>query len=331
MLEPIVIVCAADDNYSMPLAATLQSAIANLKTDVLQQADVYLRKVTIFVIDGGISRANKRKILQSIPSQDICLSWLHPQKNLFKNVPTSQSITIAAYYRLLIPALLPKQFKKAIYLDSDLIVRGNLARLWNIDIENNYVLAVQDIGAPYVSSSRGLVNYQMLGIPGDSKYFNSGVLVMNLQKWREDCISQKVLEYLNQNKEHVRWHDQDGLNAILAGQWGELDPRWNQLPYIFKYSSWKESSLSEDVYYALRDDPYIVHFSTRDKPWRENCHHPYKNLFFQNLDMELWAEWSSQQEAKKRTNSWQNVVYNTYARFKRLVKRLIYRLDFVDD
>ena len=313
--EPIVLVCAADDNYSMPLAATLHSAIVNLKSD---------RNMTLFVIDGGISRANKRKILQTIRSPRVSLSWLQPKKALFKNVPTSQSITIAAYYRLVIPAILPQHLTKAIYLDSDLIVRGNLEELWNIDIEENYLLAVQDMGTPYVSSSRGLMNYEMLGIPADYKYFNSGVLVMNLKKWREDSISKKVFEYLDQNKEYVRWHDQDGLNAILAGKWGELDPRWNQLPYIFRYSSWSESYFPEDVYNGLIHDPHIVHFSTRDKPWKGDCNHPQKDLFFENIDMKIWSEWSDQQDAKKRMNHFKAVLLTPYTRFKQLLKGFIY-------
>ncbi|MEC4815694.1 MAG: glycosyltransferase family 8 protein [Scytonema sp. PMC 1069.18] len=313
--EPIVLVCAADDNYSMPLAATLHSAIVNVKST---------QNIALFVIDGGISRTNKRKILQAIPSQGVTFRWLKPKKSLFKNMQTSQSITIAAYYRLLIPHLLPNSFTKAIYLDSDLIVRGNLEELWNIDIGENYLLAAQDMGAPYVSSSRGLINYQALGIPKDCKYFNSGVLVLNLKKWREDNMSDRVIEYLKQNKDYIRWHDQDGLNAVLAGKWGELDPRWNQMPYIFKFVSWQESPFNQEVYNALIHDPYIVHFSTREKPWKPNCNHPLRNLFFQHLDMEIWSDWYSQQEAKKKIHPLQRALNNRYTQLKQLIKKVIY-------
>ncbi|MHC5729689.1 MAG: glycosyltransferase family 8 protein, partial [Nostoc sp.] len=193
----------------------------------------------------------------------------------------SSTITTAAYYRLLIPQLLPKQFHKAIYIDSDVIVQGNIEGLWNIDIGEYYLLAAQDLGAPYVSSPRGLINYQELGISPESKYFNSGVLVMNLKKWREDQIFEKVIEYLTINKQYVRWHDQDALNAILAGKWGELEPGWNQMPYLFQYSSWQDSPFTEDVFNQLINNPDIIHFSSRDKPWQNSCKHPYKDLFFQ--------------------------------------------------
>ncbi|MHC5828967.1 MAG: glycosyltransferase family 8 protein, partial [Nostoc sp.] len=126
-------------------------------------------------------------------------------------------------------------------------------------------MAAQDLGAPYVSSPRGLINYQELGISPESKYFNSGVLVMNLKKWREDQIFEKVIEYLTINKQYVRWHDQDALNAILAGKWGELEPGWNQMPYLFQYSSWQDSPFTEDVFNQLINNPDIIHYSTRDK------------------------------------------------------------------
>jgi lipopolysaccharide biosynthesis glycosyltransferase len=70
------------------------------------------------------------------------------------------------------------------------------------------------MGTPLVSSPRGLMNYQELGIPADCKYLNSGVLMFSLKKWRQDNASQEVIKYPNDYKQYVRWFDQDGLNAV---------------------------------------------------------------------------------------------------------------------
>ncbi|PHM05919.1 glycosyltransferase [Nostoc sp. 'Peltigera malacea cyanobiont' DB3992] len=78
-------------------------------------------------------------------------------------------------------------------------------------------------------------------------------------------------------------HDQDALNAILAGKWGELEPGWNQMPYLFQYSSWQDSPFTEDVFNQLINNPDIIHFSTKDKPWHNSCNHPDKDLFFNTL------------------------------------------------
>ncbi|WP_234300704.1 glycosyltransferase [Sphaerospermopsis aphanizomenoides] len=89
--------------------------------------------------------------------------------------------------------------------------------------------------------------------------------------------------------------NQDGLNAILAGQWQEIHPSWNQLPRIYDYSSWQESPYPEDVYEELLHKPYIIHFISSPKPWcaglQAECKHPKKDLFFQYLDMTSWSGW----------------------------------------
>lgn len=282
-LQSIVLVCAADNNYAMPLAVTVRSALANLHSD---------RQIALFILDGGISKINKHKITRSIDSTQVDISWIRLDNAIFQNLPLYNHLTISSYYRVLIPEVLPKHFQKAIYLDSDMVVTGDLAELWNIDIGDNYVLAVQDDHQLYMSIADSWKTYQALGISPDSKYFNSGLLVMNLEKWRTDNIGRKVIEYIK--KENLT-NDQDGLNVVLAGKWGELHPQWNQMPKIYNYSSWKESPFTEDVYNKLLHQPYIVHYTTTPKPWcaglRHGCKHPKKDLFFHYLDMTDWSGW----------------------------------------
>ncbi|MEC4813806.1 MAG: glycosyltransferase family 8 protein, partial [Scytonema sp. PMC 1069.18] len=190
--------------------------------------------------------------------------------------------------------ILPKHFKKAIYLDSDMVVTGNLAELWDIDIQDNYILAVQDDIQLYVSMSDGLKNYKELGISPDYKYFNAGLLVINLEKWRAENIGKKVLEHVQKYRGIVR-DDQDGLNAILAGKWGELHPKWNQMPKIYDYASWEESPHAKDIYEELIHHPGIIHYTNTPKPWyaglKAECTHPKKSLFFHYLDMTAWSGW----------------------------------------
>lgn len=290
----IVVVCAADDNYAMPLAVTMRSVVENLKT---------YPKMTLFIIDGGIKEHNKHKILKSLNPDKCEIKWI-PQPEAtsgqfeeLKDVAplgkeTAQKhVKISTYYRLLIPELLPSQITKAIYLDTDLIIVGDLGELWDMDIGKNYLLATQDICTPYISSPSGLTNYRELGLSPNYKYLTPGVLVINLEKWRADEICAKSIDYLKQYREHVRWHDADVLNGVLAGKWGELDPRWNQMPYAYNFSSWKDTPFSEEVYNSLIHNPYIIHFSTAAKPWNSREQHPFKHLFFHYLDMTAWSGW----------------------------------------
>jgi lipopolysaccharide biosynthesis glycosyltransferase len=266
----------------MPLAVTIHSALVNLKNKP---------KIALFIIDGGISQRSKQRIIKSLDSQQVDVSWVQPNPGLIENLKVERHLTIVTYYRLLIPQVIPQHFKKAIYLDSDMVIKGDLEQLWNIDIGDNYVLAVQDDNQRYIRMSGGLRNYQELGINPDYKYFNAGLLVINLEKWRTDHIPLKVIEYLERNKDYVRDHDQDGLNGVLVGQWGELDPRWNQMPRIYAYSSWQDSPYDEALYSELLHNPHIIHFTTPPKPWQRGCEHPNTNLFFQYLDQTAWSGW----------------------------------------
>lgn len=283
--QPIILVCAADNNYAMPLAVTVRSALANLKSN---------RKIALFILDGGISKSNKKKIIKSLELEKIDISWIQIDDIELNNLQLSRHLTTTAYYRLLITKFLPPEIDKAIYLDTDMVVQGNLEDLWNIPLQDNYVLAVQDDVVLYISMSDGLRNYQDLGIDPDEKYFNSGLLVINLEKWRSENIGEKVIELIKENREYMK-NDQDGLNAILVGKWGEIHPRWNQMPRIYDYSSWQESPHTEDIYEELLHKPYIIHFTNSPKPWyaglKAECRHPKKDLFFQYLDMTDWSGW----------------------------------------
>ncbi|AKG20952.1 glycosyltransferase family 8 protein [Calothrix sp. 336/3] len=275
----IPVIFAADDKYAMPLAVTACSIFANLDSNT---------KLRIFIIDGGITEVNKQKIANSLDPQRCDIRWLSLPKKLPQGMKISGHISTAAYYRLLIPELLPDNYEKIIYLDCDLLLNRDIKQLWDIDIADNYILAVQEIRFPCINS--GLVNYKQLNIPGDWKYFNSGVLVINLKKWRSENITQKAIQYLEQHQEDIRFHDQDALNAILAGNWGELDPRWNQTPFIYEYKSWRESPFTEESFKNILNEPWIIHFASSFKPWNF-YQHIHKRLFYRYLDMTAWKGW----------------------------------------
>lgn len=283
--QPLVLACAADDNYAMPLAVTARSALANLQSD---------RPVALFILDGGISKTNKRKITRSLDSKQVEISWITLDNAQFTNLSSDRHVTIPTYYRLRLPQVLPPEFNKAIYLDTDMVVTGNLEELWNIDIGDNYVLAVQDDVQLYVSMSPSLQKCQGWEISPACKYFNAGLLVINMDKWRADNIGNRVIEFIRQNISYQP-NDQDALNAILAGRWGEIHPKWNQMPGVYDPAFKDRNPLPPEVYQELLHQPCIIHFTNTPKPWcaglQAECLHPKKDLFFHYLDMTAWAGW----------------------------------------
>jgi lipopolysaccharide biosynthesis glycosyltransferase len=291
--ESIIVVCSADDKYAMPLAVMARSAIENLNE---------YRNIVLYVIDGGISTENKEKIIKSLPAEKCKVVFLTAPSVLMRDlelahqycveeeIESNTHVSLATYYRLLIAELLPESCEKAIYLDCDLIIKRDLDHIWQIDIKEDYALAVPDIWINSVSAPDGLLNYKEIGLDANAKYFNAGVMIINIKKWKDDDIFSKSVDYFTKNKHHVRYHDQDILNALLSGKWSEIDPRWNVTPIIHYYSDWKESPFSEEIYNNLIQDPWIIHFASDLKPWNSRKTQLKEN-FFHYVDMTAWSGW----------------------------------------
>jgi lipopolysaccharide biosynthesis glycosyltransferase len=278
--QPLVIACGADDQYVQPLAVMLESALTNLSSD---------RGVDLYIIDGGIEPSHKRDLVSSWNRNSVSLHWLSPRESSFSGLPLWGRMPIATYYKLLIPEMLPATVHKAIWLDCDLVVTADLAWLWDNDLGGRHALAVQDPAVPFVSSRNGVADHEQLGIAREAKYFNAGVMLVDLDLWRQDHIPARVIEYLRVHRDSVVFWDQEGLNAVLAGNWGELDPRWNYSANIRRRRtragnggvSKKEPS----------NEPWIIHFTGNLKPWVYPGSSKSDAIYFRYLDATAWAGW----------------------------------------
>ncbi|MBU0615854.1 MAG: glycosyltransferase family 8 protein [Nanoarchaeota archaeon] len=278
----ITIVCAANENFALPLEVMIRSLLENSRR---------YERVSIYILQRDFSHKNRLKI--SACKANIIWIDIKHDNPLFNHLKVSDHITLESYYRLFIPDLLPKATDKVIYLDCDIIINDDIGKLWDTDIKDNYLMAVPEIQKDclYVSSQHGLKLYKELCIPEKTKLFNAGVLLINLKRWRQDNFAGKVIDYLVQEKEHVKLHDQDGLNAMAKGIWKELNPRWNLLTQIFEYSSWKTSPWSKRLYYRTLNNPAIIHYNHFAKPWHKNNFYYYNDLFYYYLDKTSWKGW----------------------------------------
>ena len=132
-------------------------------------------------------------------------------------------------------------------------------------------------------------NYRQLGLRPDAKYFNDGVLLIDVAGWRRIDLPAQLLACLAENREHVAWWDQYALNVVLAGRWRETDRRWNVGIHAFAFPSWEQSPFDAESLRELREDPWIIHFNSAAKPWRAKCEHPWRGEFFRYLDRTAWA------------------------------------------
>ncbi len=265
--HPLVLVCGADDGFAKPLAVTLYSALSNYRS----AADV-----KVYIVDGGISPANRSRIDGIVRNHVTTAEWIEPDLNPVRQLNVSERYPASVYLRLLLPSLLPPWIEKAIYLDSDLIIDEDIGELWKADVGRKAVLAAQDEGAPTVGSPWGLSNYRELGLHSSTKYFNSGVLVFNLRRWREQRIADRIIKYIAAHPHLMRFGEQDAMNAVLANDWGALDPKWNQL-----VSPWE----GHDGREYRRG---ILHFVSRFKPWNPDGAHWTNFIYDRYLKQSGW-------------------------------------------
>jgi lipopolysaccharide biosynthesis glycosyltransferase len=167
-------------------------------------------------------------------------------------------------------------------------VNADISSLWDVDISNKCLAAVMDQDLPNIKSA--IIGYEALGLSGEEVYFNGGVLLMNLKIWRQEKLADRIVGFMEAHPEYLQLCDQHGLNIILADRWEVLDHRWNRTMIFHYCNSWKDSPFDEATFIRLGQDPFIVHCTTRFKPWNA-YKHPDKKLFYRYVDMTAWRGW----------------------------------------
>jgi lipopolysaccharide biosynthesis glycosyltransferase len=249
----------------------LQSVFANLSSD---------RRLAVHVVDGGIEERHRLDLMRWWHPDRVSLRFLAAKPETLAGLPLWGRMSVATYYKLLITQLLPSAVSRAIWLDCDLVVTADLGRLWDTDLGGRHALAVQDHAVPFVSSPNGVSQYERLGLPADAGYFNAGVMLLDLGLLRRDEIPARAIEYLLQHRDTVVFWDQEALNAMLAGKWGALDPRWNHIPNP------RCARPSEG-----QDGNWIYHFAGNVKPWAYPSAFSSHALYYHYVDQTPWAGW----------------------------------------
>ncbi len=294
----IPVLCAADGRYVMPLAVTLLSAAQHLSPGW---------SLEVWLVDGGIPEASLAMLKETLAGWPVELHLVSPSGVKLDDLSISHHISRTAYLRLLADRWVPEGLSRVIYLDSDLVVQSCLSELWLRELGENCLLAAPDIACPWVDARRGATNYRRCspwlaalrpvpnyaahGFKGTEPYFNSGVMVLNLDAWREQQLGHQLLECLRLHREHVWCWDQYALNCVLVDRWGRLPARWNVGAHTWEYPSPRHAPIDETEFEAMLERPAILHFTTEFKPWDFGTRHPRREVFYEYLDQTAWKGW----------------------------------------
>lgn len=285
-MKPLTLVVASDDHYIVMLAALIKSIEAHLKVT---------QTINIYIIENQVSNSKKKKLEKSVNKQITNLLWIKSADIIpagTKLPVDKSSFPLTIYLRLFIPHFIPEEIEKVLYLDIDMIVRRDIAELFNTDLNGKIVAAVLDPKVrTFDNSWGGVKNYKELGCAADTHYFNSGLLLMDTKKWRDEDVANKTIECVERNKEFANYPDQYGLNIVLANKWHELDSRWNHF-----------ATLPES-------DPFLIHFVQRKPIYKSyNYNEDYKRQFYYYLSLTAWKSFKPIGESRRYLKKVMNVV-----------------------
>lgn len=238
----IPIFFSTDENYIPYLDVAISSLIANASTDYSYR---------IIVLNTGLKGESIAKVkLNERPGFVIDFIDISKQieniKSYFKNV---YHFSIVTYYRLFIASLFP-QYDKIVYLDCDLIVLGNISKLYNTPIGENILGAVPD---QYVCNTEEFRTYAEKAIGVDpNTYFNAGVLIISLEQFRKNDIENKFINLISEYDFDLLDPDQAYLNYLCYGKIYFLENGWNKEP----------------MQIPLQGNKNIVHYALYKKPWQ---------------------------------------------------------------
>lgn len=234
-----------DNNYAPFLSVALSSAIQNSDPN---------RRYKAIVLHQELSEEHQRR-LQALATEHFQIEFCPMETSLscitdrMSNRLRCDYFTLTIYFRLFIPAMFP-QYDKAIYIDSDIVVTGDLAELYETDIADNYFGACVETSVGDVPE---LTRYMKEAVGVEhSRYINSGVLLMNLKKLREVKLEEHFLNLLNTYHFDSVAPDQDYLNALCYGKIHYLPQSWNATPNENR---------------PLIKDAKLIHYNLFSKPW----------------------------------------------------------------
>lgn len=257
-MSDINVCLACDDNYSKYAGVVIASVLTNAKPES------YLH---FYILDGGVAQENIDKIMSLKSIKDCEIKFVKvddSQFEMYKNIKTHQYVTLQTYYRLKLAQILP-EVDRIIYMDCDMVVNDDLEELFTTELGDNVIAGVLDIRVYGKKAWKG------------AKYINAGMVLFDLVKFRKENIEDIFYEYTKNNYDKIKTGDQDIINFSLEGRIKIVPDEWNVQSSNFTNRS------------SYTNNPKIIHFVAKNKPWHFGSFSYHRNYYFKYLQLTPWA------------------------------------------
>ncbi len=295
----IPIAMATDNNYVLPTIVAITSMLENADKNTVYNYNL--------LVSGDFTEENTQKFLtlKKKYSNNCEFKFINMGNAYAGNKEVGTRITTPMYYRLSLPSILKED--KCIYLDGDTIVEKDLSELYNVNLDNYYLAGVKAAGIQIAGERYA----KLLKIPDMKQYINSGVLLINLKKMREDKLEDKFSEFIENtiNKEEkLNCPDQDTINAVCYNNIKILPLKYNTMtvynltnPNTYIKSKKFQNCYSQTEWNEAASSPAILHYACKLKPWNDEesnmaeywWKYARKTKFFNEIRRQFWYDYFS--------------------------------------
>lgn len=268
------IACITDDNYAQHAGVMLYSLLSHSSCPC-----------RIFLLTNSLNNENTNKLKETVKNFSNCsiqfITMTNEDLNFSEYSIGNQSRQWASimYMKLFIHNLLPQEIKKILFLDVDIIVNDDIKELYATNIDKCVIAAAEDWKYNYFAKER-------IGLAHDDVYINSGVMLINLSRWREKEAHNPIQQFMINNKK-LFLNDQDVIALYFKDEIQYIPQEWNVTTFYFE-----RVPRIPDKYIPLRQEictnPRIIHFCAPIKPWFKECRHPYRKLYKNILEKTPW-------------------------------------------
>ena len=253
--QDTAVVVVADDRYA-PFVAVVIASLGMHNRRALP--DIYL-------LSGNMSAENRQKLTETAEKAGTRLRFAEVDEKRLEAFESIGEWSKYTFMKLMIPEVLPKHIRKAVYLDADTYVADDIGELLDMDVDGIAVAGVKDL-----KTSAG--HKVRTGIPKESAYLNSGVMVMNMARWREAVDKGLFEAFIATHKGRTTLNDQDVINGVFQNETKALHVRFNMTDFCYCYNKPIIKEHKKQLRRAFRH-PVVIHFTCNGKPWiGENFH-----------------------------------------------------------
>lgn len=253
-----------DNNYVQHACVMLMSLSANVK-----------EIVNVYCIYSDLNVTNRKRIETELRNTRVTITFVEFNTSVLPTLPIKPNdhVSAATFLRIWLPELFPN-LDQLLFMDTDLVVNGDISELLDLTVIDQPLAAVPDTGMTALKK-------ETLGLQANTPYFNAGMMLINLAYFRKHHLTEEISLFIEQHPELCEFWDQDALNAVIKGNFELLDYKYNV------QSGFYEINNNDALALKAIENPIVIHYSGggNGKPWFYNNRHPQQDVYYKYLKL----------------------------------------------